>query len=163
MEKSPHNSPNFKTWFFCSKLSKPSKTHENSSKPYKIWARSWKSTREGVGLTSGWRWKQNIILPPTWRPFIGGWPDHLRRPNVNPKPCKVRRPKLTFGGRTCPFLPWLFSFKNSFSFNLKPLKQVKIHKKTYVLPFSRVPTPEIPPDYRNSDAGLEPGITFSPP
>ena len=115
---------------------------------------------ERLKLTSGCKWRRNNLLPPTLGPFIGGWPDHLRQPNVKPKPCNVRRPKVTFGGRTFAFLPCCFSFKTQV---FETWKQVKIPWTIYALPFSRVPTPKIPPDYRNSDAGLEPGITFSPP
>ena len=98
-------------------------------------------------------------------PFYSGWPDHVRGPNVPPHACHVRRPNLTFGGRTwtslthafggltclqnaCMFSgrTWLsaaepgfsskdFSCKNSFNFLLKNMKYMKTFHKIIVLPF----------------------------
>jgi len=83
-----------------SKVTKTLKTlerfDENHGKHESQRRRGWNSPLAASG-------GENTLLSPTFGPFIGGWPDHLRQPNVKPQPCHVRRPKVTFGGRTLHF------------------------------------------------------------
>ena len=109
MEKSSLKAPSFKTWLFCSNLqnnNKTLKTFEGFGEKHE----NHQSQREKVfGSPLAASGGENTLLSPTFGPLIGGWADHLRQPNVNPKPCNVRRPNLCISPLLL-FLSQLISF-----------------------------------------------------